>query len=297
VKHGVLKTFHPMIGRDLHIPWPPGSPSPAPSPVPYYTFAPMIGFTGFMSTYASDFYSHYHGLTMLKVTDIGAFIPHIGPPSQMILLDILLSSSKSYFGSSRFKSKNKPIAVSLAFVVNPNLNCGTPVPTPTGCVLCITTHRVDMTWGDIFAGLLQMCCDIAVQWAISKLGLKPGTKMFNAVASRIVRGFQGKGLQGAEFILALDKTIALATSRGNAVTLIATAVVGFFTGSPMGVDAGGVGLYGKNKDGENRSGPIGALGNLVSDTAEDSGQTLGRYLDGGNPNGYPKEFGPGGETP
>jgi hypothetical protein len=30
--------------------------------------------------------------------------------------------------------------VSLLPLVNPNLNCGTPLPTPIGFVLAITTH-------------------------------------------------------------------------------------------------------------------------------------------------------------
>ena len=34
----VLKDFHPMIGYDLHIPWPIGSPAPLPAPVPYVAF-------------------------------------------------------------------------------------------------------------------------------------------------------------------------------------------------------------------------------------------------------------------
>src|SRR6266540_4294623 len=151
MKHGVLKHWHPMIGCDWHVPWPPGSPSPAPSAVPYVSFSTMYGWS-ITASYANDVLSAYWGLTMLKVTDIGPMIPHIGPPSVLMLLEIPLSSSKSYFGSSRYVSKGKPVAAALLWHLNPNLNCGSPVPTPTGCVIAFTTHEVDMTWGDIFSG-------------------------------------------------------------------------------------------------------------------------------------------------
>ncbi|MBI5590679.1 MAG: hypothetical protein HY881_09370 [Deltaproteobacteria bacterium] len=294
MKHGVLKTFHPMVGVDFHCPWVPGTPAPATSPVPYGTFAPMIGPTMVTATYAGDFYSHYYGQTMLKVTDIGPFIPHVGPPSNLIPLEMGLSSSKSYFGSSRFKSKGKPIAVSLLFVVNPNLNCGTPVPTPTGVVLAITTHRVDMTWGDIFSGILQMCCDIAVQWALNKLGSSLGNFISGRLGAAMVRRFSGEGLAAVEFVLALDRAMTNATTTGNAVGALAVAVAGFFFGSPMGMDAATFGTYGQDGQGENRGGPGDMIGAGLSNVADSSGQAIGDYLDGGLPNGYPVEFGTSG---
>jgi hypothetical protein len=304
MKHGVLKHWHPMLGCDRHIPWPPGSPAPSPTPVPYFTISSMMGIN-VTASMAHDVLSAYLGTTMLKVTDIGPMIPHIGAPSNLLLLEIPLSSSKSYFGSSRYVSKGKPVAVALLFVVNPNLNCGTPVPTPTGCVIAITTHRVDMSWGDIFAGLLQMCCDIAIMWAISKIGLRPGTKLYNSIAGRMVRAFSGKGLNAVEFVLALDSVIAAATRRGNIVTAIAVTLAVFLLGSPMGIDASTPGLYGKYSSdhpnlgadkGDHRGGPGDMAGGFFSGMAEDSGQTVGRYLDGGNPQGYPKDIGPRGIT-
>src|SRR5690242_2080065 len=101
MKHGVLKTFHPMFGVDFHFPWPPGAPSALPTPAPYKTFGTMQGLA-VTSTYADDFLSHHWGKTMLKPTDIGPLIVHVGAPSILTPLEILGSSSKSYFGSSRF---------------------------------------------------------------------------------------------------------------------------------------------------------------------------------------------------
>ena len=144
--HAVLKTWHPMVGIDLHMPWVPGTPSPAPSPVPYATFYTMLG-TSLTATYAKDYYSHSWGLTMLKPTDIGPMIPHIGPPSLLTPLEIVTSWSKSYFGSSRCKSAGTPVAVALLFIENLNLpstgitrsSWGPPCSTPSPCCSAISS--------------------------------------------------------------------------------------------------------------------------------------------------------------
>jgi hypothetical protein len=286
MKHGVLKTWHPMVGRDFHIPWPPGSPAPAPSPVPYVTVAPMIGPTMAVATYANDFYSHYHGLTMLKVTDIGPFIPHFGPPSVLLAIEVPLSSSKSYFGSSRFQSGGQPIAVSLFFVPHLNLNCGTPMPTPTGVVFAITTHRVNMTWGDIFSGLWQMAVDWAITTALSWLGGKLGNAITSAIEAAVFNAVVALGVS--------DALVALMKAAPGIGTGVAT-VLGFLFGSPLGIDASTFGMLGQTTgdDGQptNRGGPGDIAGNWYAKQGDDAGQALGNYLDGGLPNGYPVDFG------
>ena len=135
--HAILKHWHPMIGWDFHIPWVPGTPAPAPVPVVYKTgatlswVAGLVGLQG-VTKMAKSHVSQGWGFTMLQDTDIGTMIPHIGPPSLLLPLDILFSASKSYFFTTQYKAEGANIAVALAIIVNPNLNCGTPIPTPTG---------------------------------------------------------------------------------------------------------------------------------------------------------------------
>lgn len=314
LKHAVLKNWHPMVGADRHVPWPPGSPAPAPAPVFYVAFSVMWGLS-VVASYAKDVSSNYHGLTMLKVTDIGPMIPHVGPPSVLMALEIPLSSSKSYFGSSRYVSQGKPIAVALLLALNPNLNCGTPLPTPTGCAIGLTTHWVDMSWGDILSGLLQMCCDIAIMWALSKLG-KVGTPAFNFLQRKLYQRFLPGALAafgaGGDEGLRLAWAGVQAASQAEGKTKLlnwaivgGVTVVGLLIGSPMGVDAATAGLYGKYSGdhpgvgaskGDHRGGPGDMTGGLLGGMADDSGQALGSYLDGGNPKGYPKDIGSKGVT-
>ena len=124
-------------------------------------------------------------LTMAKGTDIGSFIPHVGPPSLTIGIEMLLSASKSYFGASRYKAENKVMGCALLMNVNLNLNCGTPVPTPTGVVFALTTHSVQMTLGDILAGLFEMAIDAALQWLLGKAVGTLSTKITNVMARRM----------------------------------------------------------------------------------------------------------------
>ncbi|MDN5938198.1 MAG: hypothetical protein L0H83_06000 [Salinisphaera sp.] len=166
--HAIMKHWHPMLGVDLHIPWPPGSPSPAPSPVPYRTASLLIGTTGAKASYAKTHLSHGMGMTMQQGTDIGYLIPHVGPPSVLLAIEIPLSTSVSYFGTSMLLVEGKPACVALAGLVNPNLNCGTPLPTPTGGVLALNTHFAAMTLGDLLGGITQMAMDAAVAFLLGK---------------------------------------------------------------------------------------------------------------------------------
>ena len=95
--------------------------------------------------------------------------PACRPPNCLLPVILLSSASKSNFGSSKHLIKNKPVAVALLILVNPNLNCGDPVPAPLDGVIAITAHFVGMTWGDFFAGIFEMVLDIGLAWAIGKL--------------------------------------------------------------------------------------------------------------------------------
>jgi hypothetical protein len=294
--HAVLKNFHPMIGRDLHIPWPPGSPSPAPSPVPYVTTSIMMGI-GATCNKAEDVLSQYYGLTMLKVTDIGPLIPHIGAPSVLLAVEIPMSSSKSYFGCGKYVSKGQPVAVALLGQTNLNLNCGTPVPTPFGQVIALTTHYMDMSLGDILSGVLQMGFDFVLAWALNKLGSALGSKITSALGPRLFARFlpgatEAAMREGGDVALSEAFAGVQAAVRSELVSNVAgtavSTVAGFFFGSPMGIDASTFGTYGKNSDGDNRGG----IGDMSGAGYSKGGDALGQYLGGGPPGG-PVDIGSG----
>jgi hypothetical protein len=90
----------------------------------------MMG-TGLTAKYATTHVQQGFGTTMQVPTDVGPMIPHIGPPSQTLPIDIAFSSSKSYFGPTSTETQNERIAAALAGHMNPNLDCGLPIPTPT----------------------------------------------------------------------------------------------------------------------------------------------------------------------
>lgn len=185
---GVLKAWHPMIGVDFHIPWPPGSPAPAPARAPYFAAYVMIG-TTLTSRFTPRHDTHALAWSMVRGTDIGPLIVHIGVPSITIPLEYLLSASKSHFGPTSITvtdqkgAAGNPAAALLVYA-NPNLNCGFPLPTPFGIVIAPTTHMVGMTWGDVIAGLLFMAWDFLIQAALNKLGAKMGDALGN-VAKRV----------------------------------------------------------------------------------------------------------------
>jgi hypothetical protein len=226
-------------------------------------------------------------MTMLKGTDIGPLIPHIGPPSVTLPVEMLFSSSKSHFSSSRYQAAGQQVSCALLVYVNPNLNCGTPCPTPTGMVAAITTHMVDMTWGDVFAGLLAMAADALIQFLLNKLGSFLGGKLSSFLSEKLFDGFMvkflGEALQGGGDVVLAEMwagVMAAAKSEkiGNIAGAVASTVFGFLVGGPMGADIGSFGGYGKDADG-NAITPGGTGSSKVEDFAEGLGQKAGKALD------------------
>ena len=282
MKHGVLKNVHPMLGCDWHIPWVPGTPAPAPAAVPYFVTSVMSG-TFVTSKMTSTTFTDFFGLTMLSGTDIGPLLPHMGPPSLTLPFDLIGSSSKSHFSVAKVQADKSPIVVSLLFVVNPNLNCGMPIPTPTGVVLALTTHRVDMSWADITGGLATMCADFLLQAALAWAGGAIGNRIAGALRgpvmrsvfqSTLFRGLMGEASEGAARFAAHQA----AANANRSMERIVGFGVGFFMGGPMGFDAGALGM----------PTPGGALANKATTGRADgegtggiagSGRACGAYLD------------------
>ncbi|HEY0136239.1 MAG TPA: hypothetical protein VGB85_19275, partial [Nannocystis sp.] len=194
-------------------------------------------------------------------------IPHIGPPSYLLPLDILFSASKSYFGTTEYKVEGKPAAVAILFIVNLNLNCGTPFPKRPGVVLAFNTHFAGMTWGDFFHGLLSGLIDWTLQFLLSKaLGkfgdwftakLAPAALSKAAVKGMINRSSVPKGMSINVFARQIAQQNMAKTERLMAlfpafmrpraqlvnpiVNAVSGTVAGFFVGGPLGMDAAVIG--------------------------------------------------------
>ena len=118
MKHGVLKGFHPMIGVDMHQVLVP--PAPLTPPAPHATVHVLSGL--FITAVMSDkIFTDSFGPTVMKGSDIGPLIPHIGSPSVLLAIEIPLSASKNHFGSSKYKCDKGTVGVSILPPVN--LNC------------------------------------------------------------------------------------------------------------------------------------------------------------------------------
>lgn len=280
----VLKHWHPMVGVDWHVMWPPGSPAPT-NVAPYYTGQLLVGlfpmvFSRLLPRHPTDGYA----ISLEQGTDIGSLIPHIGPPSITLLMEMAFSYSKSYFGASRYLSEEKVMACALAVCVNLNLNCGTPVPTPTGYVLAITRHIVYMNLGDVLSGLFRMAVDAAVQAALSWAGGKAGDFLGGAVASRLrpstwVNAYCSAANRGLSHQSALYAATQASLEMGRAAGRVGGTVVGFVFGGPLGADMGtldaptvggwGSGLLTGDADAEKIQDRVGAVDGWARSVAED----------------------------
>lgn len=251
--NAVLRSWHTMLGRDMHIPWPPGAPAPAPAPVPYVTLAMMSGMIPMLtSKMTPSSFADGASPIMVRGTDIGPFIPHAGPPSTTLPIEMMTSGSKSHFGVTKWKVKDQNggsgcVAVGVLGLTNVNLNCGTPAPLPVGLVIAPTTHLAALTLGDLLSGLCMMAWDYVLQrlmyvvgnaiaeWVFPRvlyvaerlgvgvLGRTAARQMARALGRRSNIGPVAKMLQ-AERIAALAK----AAER-------ITVGLGLAAGSPLGI--------------------------------------------------------------
>jgi hypothetical protein len=274
--------------------------------------------------------THGFSFTMLRGTDIGPMIPHIGPPSTTLPIEIMLSGSKSHFGPTAHVIGDQyggsgPIGAALLVTVNPNLNCGVPVPTPTGFVLALTTHVTGMTLGDLYSGFAMMVWDFSIQSLLNLIGAGLGKllgkglgaigkamgwgAMTRAAARQLARA-QGvrSAAQGMNAtmrtLLGNDRARAEAIARGAALIdavwgRVATPLM-FGVGSPIGPSLSnvpgpggqplGTSAYDRatSEKGINPQGRADADGQYVDHSS--AGQAANRYLNG--PEDGPTEYFP-----
>lgn len=165
----VLVHFHPMIGCDFETVMPPGSPSPLPAPAPYGTMQILNGLMPFVKSKPTMRTICGFGLPLQQGTDIGFLIGHVGAPNVLLPVIILFSSSKSLFSASTVQFESNPVSTSSNIVYNLNLNCGSPMSTPTGMVLAPNTVLAGMTLGDFIAGYARVAMQMAISFIAGKI--------------------------------------------------------------------------------------------------------------------------------
>lgn len=138
-----------------------------------------------------------------RSTDISDMILHI--QSNVLIPIVIMPTSKSVstFGAGTVRVMGRPVATAVFGKHNVNLNCGDPLDVPTGWVDAPNTVRAGMTWGDVYAGLLDMIYKMArsllegivfglLVSAAKLLGKIPGIKRVIAPAfKRIVENHPG----------------------------------------------------------------------------------------------------------
>lgn len=181
-----------MYGIDLHEALMP--PNPKTIPFTPHFVAQFLGGLGITAKTVPTVMSGSFP-TMQRGTDIGPGIGHVAPNILFPIL-VLGSGSISEFGSFTVLTKNSPIATAIVpsppFIpigINYNLNCGFPVPTPTGVVIAPNTVVAGMTLGDIFASACTMVVDIAVQGAMNFVwGRFTNLGVFSGTVGRVIIG-------------------------------------------------------------------------------------------------------------
>lgn len=261
--HAVLNGTHVMVGRDLHIPWPPGAPAPAPAPVPYATVDDLLG-REVTSRRGSGVRAQGHP-AMLRGTDIGPLIVHAGPPSLTLPIELLTSGSKTHFGASSIRlrdqhGKQGNLAGAVLGALGLNLNCGAPAPT-LGAVLAPTTVRQGMRLGDVVSGLAGMASDYMLQrltarvgelaahgaaGVVAALGRRLGAVALGRVVARFAAHTGTLGTAGAAVAAGRDALARHLASAATGVKLWGATPLGFVIGSPLGASLSNV----RGPDGE-----------------------------------------------
>lgn len=255
--HAVVNGMHVMLGRDLHIPWPPGAPAPAAASVPYVTVDKLLGRDVTCLRGARVFAEACP--VMLSGTDIGPFIVHAGPPSLTLPLELLTSGSKTHFGASSIRLRDqhgKPghLAGAVLGTMGVNLNCGTPAPT-VGAVIAPTTVRQGLRVGDVLSGLAGMATDYMLQrivarlgelgahgaaWAGTALGRRLGAVALGRVAARFAAQTGVRGAVGAAAAAGRDAIARNLARVATGVKLCGGSPLEFVIGSPLGASLSNV---------------------------------------------------------
>lgn len=261
--HSVLNGMHVMLGRDMHIPWPPGAPAPAAAAVPYVSADELLGRE--LTCLRGSRVAAEGRPVMLRGTDIGPFIVHAGPPSLTLPIELMTSGSKTHFGASSIRLRDQHgkvghLAGAVLGTMGINLNCGTPSPT-AGAVIAPTTVRQGMRVGDVVSGLAAMTTDYMLQriaarvgelgahgaaGIVTALGRRLGAVALGRVAARFAAQAGVRGALGASAAGGRDAITRNLGRIATGVKLWGSTPLGFVLGAPLGASVSNV----RGPDGE-----------------------------------------------
>ncbi len=225
----MLTNIQPMVGVDWHF----GTPGPPVIPflMPHFVSQVLGGFAT-SAKLVPTVLSH-NFITLQRGTDIGMGIGHVAPNILFPIL-VLTSGSVSEFAAFSVLIKGQPTAAAVGVYVNPNLNCGDPVPAPLNIVIAPGTNMVGMSLADIFAGLISMVIDVIIGYVAFTLG-NLGGKYLQKGFSRAASSIAGKMSARAALFVPLKGSTKFVTEIGEQVFGKA---VGYVTGSPVGPSFG-----------------------------------------------------------
>ncbi len=161
----ILTNIHPMIGVDIHM----GTPGPPAPPVtmPHFV-AQVLGGLNTTAKLVPTVHSH-NFIVLNQGTDIGPGIGHVAA-NILFPIYVLTSKSISNFGSFTVLSGGNPTAAAIGVYVNPNLNCGQPLSTPTGMVVAPGCNMVGITFAEFMAGMISLTVGMALSFIFGKIG-------------------------------------------------------------------------------------------------------------------------------
>lgn len=284
----VIGNNHSMVGCDLHEGF------PMLTPVPVVPFAPHVVFAivrwklwWMAKSQENSDVCMPPGHAMAKIFDIGMLIPHVTAPAfnhiAYMALYSLASSSQGHFGVSHVLTKKGPIAVALMLYVNPQLNCDSPLPLPTGQVIAPNTIVACMTFGDFLAGLFSMVLTSAVTWACSKVvgwALKGLAGLGNLIMNGIIRFIPPRITMLPIFtgVILTQKFPGLTALLTSATTQSALkTITSFAIGSPMGYSFHNA-LYNKASNGVNEATGLKPDSNPIQAASEAAGTKIGNMV-------------------
>lgn len=217
----VLINVHPILGLDLHNPWPFGSPVPSPAPILHFYVTTLDNASYSLTALKTSTVESLGFNIIQRGSDIGPFVIHLSLPPHILTPVIWASSgSVSEFGVFSVKANNKPVAVAVLKYSNFNLNCQGPtsplLPMPTGVVFAYNTTMAGMRLGDFLAGVVAMAFDMALQGALNFA--------YDRIFSRCIGQFLGRALgpfYNVAFRLQVEVMVPMILSM-------------FFVGSPVG---------------------------------------------------------------
>jgi len=261
-----LNTIQPVIGVDMHLTIPPPPPAPPPH-TPHVVvwvvgLSQKINFLGMAigtskacspeSLVARPVTAGW-GYACGRTHDAG---PHPGHIWVNLLLPLIMlgSSNKHEFGAGTVQTPQGDMAVGMAYVVDPGLDCyDLPYPPlPTGfAITALNTVYAGMGLADFGRGLIQMLADAAITYALNRAFAGIGgalSRRFSALASSQGSFFASNapGFFARHGRLFIDSLRAFIPAAGRALRHpifwygVGEAGAKWVVGSPMGASVDSV---------------------------------------------------------